>query len=188
MRPTLNILHLRNTEFSEGRYNSFMKELAEQGITDYKIWDGIYDGANRRRGINLAHKSIVRWAKENNLPEICIAEDDICFLAPGAFNYYIENKPTTYHLYLGGISNLLKRQEDYITDFRGFTLYFVHSTFYDKYLSTKDDVDIDGAMKDLGKYYLCKKVVCSQHAGWSYHKKRVVDYTRLLKQYEIYKP
>jgi hypothetical protein len=184
---TFNILHLRGTEYSEGRYNSFMKELAEQNITDFKIWDGIYDGANRRRGINKAHKQIVADAKRNGLSEVCICEDDIVFLGKGAFDYFIQNKPAEYDLYLGGLSNLVRRKDDYITDFRGFTLYIVHESFYDRYLSTKDDVDIDGAMKDLGKYYLCQKVVCTQKAGWSYHRKKVVDYSRLLNQYDLYK-
>lgn len=184
---TLNILHLRGTEYSEGRYNSFMKELAEQEITDYKIWDGIYDGANRRRGINLSHKKIVRDAKERGLPEVCICEDDIVFLSKGAFDFFIQNKPVEYSLYLGGISNILKREKDYITDFRGFTLYFVHASFYDQYLSTPDDIDIDSAMKGRGRFYLCDRVVCSQKPGWSYHRRKNVDYSRLLRQYNTYK-
>jgi hypothetical protein len=182
---TVNIIHLKNTEWSSDRYSSFIKELNEQEITDYKIWDGFH-GTNRVININRAHKQIVSYAKGNGLPEICIMEDDCIFLAPGAFEYFVQHKPIEYDLWLGGISNLLKKHDGYITDFRGFTLYFVHSNFYDRYLSVPDNVNIDAAMKGLGKYYLCDKIICSQCAGYSYHKKRHKDYSNLLKQFDVY--
>jgi hypothetical protein len=182
---TVNIIHLKNTEWSSGRYNSFTKELNEQGISDYKVWDGIHD-ANKVRAISRAHKQIVQYAKDNGLPEICIAEDDLCFLAKGSFDYYLHNKPTEFSIYMGGLSNILKREGDYITDFRGMTLYTVHESFYDKFLSVPETVNIDAGLKGFGKYYLCPKIVCSQRAGFSYHKKRHKDYSHLLKQYDTF--
>jgi len=185
MKEIIHIIHLRNTDYSNERFNSFTKEMHEQGIEHYKVWDGIHD-ANRVRGISRAHKQIVQYAKDNGLPEICIAEDDLCFLANGAFDYYLHNKPTEFSIYMGGLSNILKREEDYITDFRGMTLYTVHESFYNRFLSIPETVNIDAGLKGLGKYYLCSKVVCSQRAGFSYHKKRHKDYSHLLKQYNVY--
>lgn len=184
MRPTLNILHLRNTEWSEGRYNSFMKELAEQGITDYRIWDGLTDKYNVRRAISKSHKQIVRWAKENNMPEVCIAEDDICFKAAGDFDFFMQNKPNSFDLYLGGPSQIIRKVNDLILDFRGLTLYCVNAPFYDAFLKVKEDTDIDHALKGLGKYHLCPKSVCAQNTGWSYHKQKNVDYSRLFNHLE----
>jgi hypothetical protein len=181
----INIIHLGGTEWSDERYLSFTKELFEQNIANYKIWDGIHD-ANRVRAINRAHKQIIQYAKESGLREICVMEDDCIFLHDGAFNYYLENKPQNFDIYMGGISNKLRVEDDYITDFRGMTLYTVHESFYDKFLSVPETVNIDAGLKGLGKYYLCKKVVCSQRAGFSYHKKRHKDYSHLLNQYETF--
>jgi hypothetical protein len=181
----IHLIHLRGTDYSQERYDSFTKEMNEQGIIDYKVWDGIHD-ANRIRAISRAHKQIVQYAKQNGFPEICIAEDDIFFLGKGAFEYYLQNKPATFSIYIGGLSNLLKKEEDYITDFRGLTLYTVHESFYDKFLSVPETVNIDAGLKGLGKYYLCPKIVCSQKSGYSYHKKRHKDYSHLLKQYEVF--
>jgi hypothetical protein len=181
----INIIHLRDTDWSNERYNSFMKELSEQGIIDYKIWDGFH-GPNRVVNINRSHKQIVSYAKEKGLPEICIGEDDLYFLGNGSFEYFLQNKPDQYSLYLAGVSNVLRRENDYITDFRGFTLYMVHESFYDTYLSVPENINIDAAMKGLGEYYLSPKLICSQRAGYSYHKKRHTDYSHLLKQYNLY--
>lgn len=181
----INIIHLRGTDWSNERYNSFMKELNEQGITDYKIWDGV-SHQNKITAISRAHKQIVEDAKKRKLSEVCIAEDDVIFLAKGAFDYYLQNKPKEYDIWLGGISNRLKIKDDYIIDFRGMTLYTVHERFYETFLSVPESVNIDAAMKGLGKYYLCPKVICSQRAGYSYHKKKYKDYSHLLKQYDTY--
>lgn len=185
MTEAVHIIHLKNTDYSQPRFDSFTKEMNEQGINDYKIWDGIHD-VNKIRAISRAHKQIVQYAKENKLPEVCIMEDDCIFLSKGAFEYFVQNKPNEYSLYLGGISNLLERDDDYITNFRGMTLYFISEQFYDTFLSVPENVNIDAGLKALGKYYLCNKVVCSQRAGYSYHKKRHTDYSHLLKQYELY--
>lgn len=185
MKEIINIIHLKNTDYSADRFHSFVKEMHEQGIENYKVWDGVHD-ANRVRAISRAHKQIVQYAKENQLPEICIMEDDCVFLGKGAFEYYLQNKPDSYDLWLGGISNRLKVQDDHITDFRGMTLYTVHERFYDTFLSVPETVNIDAGLKGLGKYFLCPKIVCSQRAGYSYHKKRHKDYSHLLKQYDIY--
>ena len=185
MKEIIHIIHLKGTDYSADRFHSFIKEMHEQGVTEYKVWDGIHD-ANRVRGISRAHKQIVQYAKEARLPEICIMEDDCIFICKGAFEYYVQNKPPEFSIYMGGCSNVLKREEDYITDFRGLTLYIINQHFYDAFLSVSETVNIDAGLKGLGKYYLCDKVVCSQRAGYSYHKKRHTDYSHLLKQYDLY--
>lgn len=185
MHPSVHIIHLKGTDYSVDRFHSFTKEMNEQGIANYRIWDGIHD-SNKVRAISRAHKQIVKYAKEKGLPEICIMEDDCIFLGMGAFEYYIKNKPACYDLWLGGISNKLKTHLDYIIDFRGLTLYTIHERFYDAFLAVPETVNIDAGLKGLGKYFLCPKVVCSQKAGYSYHKKRYKDYSHLLKQYDTF--
>jgi GR25 family glycosyltransferase involved in LPS biosynthesis len=43
---------------------------------DYKIWPGIKT-VRPSFGIAMAHQQVVKWAIQENLPEITIAEDDI---------------------------------------------------------------------------------------------------------------
>src|SRR5688572_23949648 len=107
MMAPINIIHLRGTDHSQERLDSFTKEMNEQGIADYRVWDGVHD-SNRIRAISRAHKQIVAYAKENSVAEICIMEDDCIFIGKGAFDYYLRNKPTCFDLWLGGISNKLK--------------------------------------------------------------------------------
>ena len=63
---TLNIIHLPERI---DRGELLQKELYEQRIVDYKIWDGIIDPTCTSRGISQAHKQIIRFAKENNFKE-----------------------------------------------------------------------------------------------------------------------
>jgi hypothetical protein len=99
--PELNIINLPQRS---DRRVSILRELQQQGITDFRIWDGIPDPVNPPAGISQAHKQIVHHARENKWPSVTIAEDDIQFTAPGAFEYYCEQRPEEYDIYLGVIS------------------------------------------------------------------------------------
>ena len=81
----------------------FENKLFEQNIDNYKIWEGVKDEKNPKKGIAKAHKQIIRWARDQNLPSVMIAEDDIKYRAIGAFEYFIKKEPKEYDLYLGGI-------------------------------------------------------------------------------------
>jgi hypothetical protein len=52
-------------------------ELSTQQINNFRIWDGILDEELPCRGIIKSHKQIISWAQQNELKEICIAEN-IC--------------------------------------------------------------------------------------------------------------
>src|SRR5262245_60079986 len=96
----VNIIHLPHRT---DRMESLLAQLSCQGITDYTIWNGIIDNNLAAKGISQAHKQIVRHAKENRLPEVLIAEDDLKFTAKGAFRFFLENKPQDFDLYLSSI-------------------------------------------------------------------------------------
>ncbi|HUS01201.1 MAG TPA: hypothetical protein VMY77_05715 [Chitinophagaceae bacterium] len=91
----LHIIHLKERE---DRAQLLDQQLLEQNITDYKIWGGIRDNENPKRGIAKAHKQIIKWASNQNLPSILIAEDDIKFTARQAFEYFIKNEPNDFDL------------------------------------------------------------------------------------------
>lgn len=97
----LNIIHLPHRI---DRWTILMEELRSQSISNYRIWDGIIDGGLSCRGISKAHKQIVAFAKLNHMQYVLIGEDDLHFTAPGAFNFYCDNIPQDFDLFLGGIT------------------------------------------------------------------------------------
>jgi hypothetical protein len=182
MKPRLNIIHLFDgSPHADDRMWNIQRQLQSQNISDYKIWAGVEDRKNPSTGINQAHKLVVRKARENNLTEICICEDDIVFNEPTSFETFLDNKPNQFDLYLGGCSNRLRQEGNRIYDFRGLTIYFIHERFYDTFLGVSDNYHIDALMKDLGEFYVCPENICSQMPGYSYNRKRFMDYSRHFK-------
>lgn len=165
------------------------KELAEQGITG-KIWVGIHDPASVVRSINLSHKMIVAYAKEQGLPEICIMEEDVMFLAPGAWQHFLDNRPKYFDLYLAGCYGL--NQEAYkriaegngatrINNFAGLHCYIINETYYDKFLDMPEDMHIDN-QPGMGVFYVCSPFAALQHPGYSANNRVKVNYnSKILK-------
>lgn len=121
-----------------------------------------------------------------NLPEVIIAEDDVQFLGPGAFNFFLENKPSEFDLYLGGISYGRLLPDDTVSDFAGIHLYIIHRNFYTIFLAQDGTIDIDRSLKDKGKYVVCNPVVAIQRAGFSDNRKEYVDYSSFFKNRNLY--
>jgi len=150
-------------------------ELNSENITRYRLWDGIVCPGKVQTGIAKAHKQIVRYAKEKNLPEILIGEDDLHFCAPGAFNYFLSQKPTDYDLYLGGLSNGKLSKDKLVDDFAGLLLYMVHERFYETFLAIVEDKHLDRSLKFKGKYVVCDPQPVIEHSGYSDNMKEYVD-------------
>lgn len=183
MAIQLNIIH--KSEQVE-RMKLLKKELEEQCINEYNLWEGIYHSESVVRGINLAHKQIVEWAKENNLGEALIAEDDIKFCGKGAFDFYINNKPDDFDLYLAGVF-LGEVDENNVTKkFTGMTLYMVNNRFYDEFLSTDEHEHIDIALAYKGVYKVCNPFVATQHNGLSSNSGRYENYNHIFENRKLY--
>ena len=126
---------------------------------------------------------IVQKAKENGDKECCIAEQDLTFTCSTAWEYFLKNKPKEFDLYLAAtyippISN---------NKVCGFHLFFIDSSFYEKFISAPDDVHIDTYMDDLkGDYHFCYPFPALQRSGFSANNKAVVDYNKVLKKEDIY--
>ncbi len=105
----LNIIH--DSRFFD-RYEPLMEELKRQQIGDYKIWEAITDRKTVVESINASHKMIVRWAKENDMEEVLIGEDDLMIPNENGFKYFMDNKPDDYDMYLGG-SYLIDNRIEY---------------------------------------------------------------------------
>lgn len=184
---SVNIIH--DNRRSE-RYEPLIKELEEQGISDYTIWDAVEDIKSVVRSINLSHKKIVRWAKESELKEVCIMEDDVSFPAKNGFEYFLSKKPEQYDIY--SACNYLPTSvfTGYVAapSLVGFHCYLVSERYYDTFLSLPDEGHID-QLQDGVKHqlFICYPYAAVQRPSWSSNNKAMVDYNAILKPEDIYK-
>lgn len=171
------------------KYEPLMAELNSQGITDYELWPcTILPGVIE--SISASHKMIIQWAKDSGLKEVCVAEDDLMFTAPGAWNYFLSKKPRLFDLYLGGCYSPVKHGWDeapysYTLEPVGFHLYAVHSRYYDTFLATPSNLHIDTAQKS-NAIKVCYPMIAIQRKGYSSNNKSIQDYNSILKPEDLY--
>jgi hypothetical protein len=175
----LHIIHLRDRT---DRWELLQRELQVQQANLFRIWEGIRDPEYPQRGISKAHKQIVAWAKQQHLPQVVVAEDDIWFSAPGALNYFLDHQPTDFDLFLGGIIWGDIKSDNTVADFSGNTLYVAKERFYDTILNLAEDKDMDRAMAGLGKFVVCNPMVACQQSGFSDHHNRHVNFDAVIRQ------
>ncbi len=180
---TLHIIHLPHRT---DRWKTLTQELKDQSIIDYRVWHGVEDPEQPYRGIAKAHKQIIQYAKDNNLESILIAEDDVRFTASKALLYFLSKEPSTYDLYLGGISSGRLNPDQTVTNFSGLMLYKMRQQFYDTFLSLTEDSHIDRTLKNKGIYIVCNPFIAIQHNGYSDNKKIIVNYDRYFSNRELY--
>lgn len=179
----LHILHLSNRI---DREKSFKKELKEQNISDYKVWEGIIDAHTPCRGISKAHKQIVKFALDNSFPEILIAEDDLKFTSKGAFDFFIKNKPTDFDIYLSGIYSGEINADNEVKDFSGLTFYIINQRFFGTFLSMPENENIDRCLSNKGKFIVCNPFTVIQYNGFSDNVKRYCNYDTYLKGRDLF--
>ena len=179
----VNIIHLPHRK---DRLNSLLNQLNQQKITDYVIWDGIVDPYTTARGISQAHKQIVRYAKENQLSEVLIAEDDLKFTSKGAFNYFLKNKPKNFDLYLASIYLEKIRDDNTVDDFSGLTFYIVKEKYYNSFLSMPEHDNLDRLLKGSGKFFVCNPFTVIQQNGVSDNSRQYCNYDIFLEGRELF--
>lgn len=168
--------------------NHLTKELQRQGISEYKLWPSIQPPPNkpRRTGVSRAHKQIVEWALIEQLPEVCILEQDVWFPADDGWRYFLDNKPKEpFDLYLGGITRgdieggITKR-------YTGQFCYIINERFYTTFLRADENLDIDGAMSGMGVFKVCQPFACFCYPSWSENANGMMDYSHLMIGREVY--
>jgi len=179
----LNIIHLAERA---DRWQLLQDEFTVQNITNYRVWEGIVDDSLIRRGISRAHKNIIRYALEQGLPSVLIGEDDLHFTSPGAYDFYLANKPPVFDIYLAGIVYGNIDENKFTTDFSGLTLYLIHERFYNKMLALPEEEHIDRALSGCGKFVVCDPMAVTPHNGYSDSSKRYIDYAPYLKGKNLY--
>ena len=146
------------------------KEMLDQGIS-WRVWPAIMNPTVSFVGVCQAHKQIVRWANQEGLKEVCIGEDDLHFFAPGAWDFFLQNKPEDFDLYLGGVFYGHLDEENVVKDWCGMTLYIVNERFYDTFLGLNEWNNLDRELAFKGRYVVCNPFVVTQHGGYSDNKK-----------------
>lgn len=155
------------------RLDPLKGEMLQQGIA-YVIWDAVVK-PGIAASINASHKMIVRWAQEQELPEVAIAEDDVMFPSPDGWLWFLSNRPEKFDIYWGGRYNGT-----------GAHLYIVDSRFYDRFLSVPDDVHIDVAIAAIGDCHTCYPYAAIQREGFSANNNKIVNYNTMLTKQDVY--
>jgi len=179
--PCLNIIH--DSRMSD-RLEPLLTEFAEQGITDYKLWNPIEDKNSVIRSINLSHKQIVQDAKDKGLNQVCIGEDDLYFSAPKGWEWFLKNKPDSFEMYFWG-SYIVPLTNKKVV---GFQLYIIDNSFFDRFLGIPENVHIDTYMDELkGDYKFCYPFSALQRSCWSANNKAICNYNSALRPEDIWK-
>lgn len=173
----INVIH--NPE-SLDRMEKLQKVIDEYEL-DVKFWPAIIDPVMSFRGISLAHKQIVQYAKNRCLSRVCIAEDDFYFTSKQSWKYFLENIPMDYDLYLSGIYCGDIKKDNTINDFCGLHLYIVHERFYDRFLSVPNENNIDRVVgRAADKVVVSFPFISLQHMGWSENNRQMSNYYDFL--------
>lgn len=190
MREQLAV-HCINLEHRDLRKLQAETQAKEQGFY-IKFWMGIIDRLDRKRGVCLAHKQIVRYAKENEMKMVCIAEDDFLFFTykHNGWDFFLDNIPKDFDLYFAMIYPGVINAENRITSvFSAMTMYVVHSRFYDFFLSLPDSCHLDrelGLTANIHRYMVCPEFVCEQDGSISDNTFSACDYSPYLEGRKIY--
>ncbi len=178
MHNRLNIICGNRSE----RMPLLLSEIERQGITNYKFWDGIYEAKKTaKENINAAHRQIVEYARLAEFGEVLVAEDDFVGCHPDSFKFFLQNKPEQYDLYLSQIYMGDIDENNRVKSFTGMTMYFVHSRYYDKFLSVNKEEHIDHALSAVGgDFVVCNPFAFVQRNGFSSNTGKHEIYDSLL--------
>lgn len=182
-------------DYRPEKYDLFIDELERQKIYDYEIFHCIKNqNHNIVEKISESFKTVIREAKENGDKEICIIEDDIMFQNEKGWEYFINNKPKNYDVYVGG-SYYIDDRIVYkpplvkVPEWTGNQCIIIHERYFDTWLSTDSLEHCDYAQSIKGgDFYHCFPMVALQRPGWSANHGNVVNYNpeqhpRIPKEY-----
>lgn len=180
-------VHIISNPKRPERVDRLHREMGRQGIADYKLWPSVHvPNKPKRTGISKAHKQIVEWAANEGLEEVCIMEDDVWFPAADGWRYFLANKPGAYDLYLGGLSRGDVDESKITKRYCGQFCYFIHERFYDRFLRSDENLDIDGAQSGRGIFHVCYPFAAFCYPGWSDNVMGNMNHHHLLMGREVY--
>lgn len=180
--PIINILNLQKRT---DRRDHVIFEFKKQGIEKYQFWTPI-NYAPAFVSISKSHKMIVQDAKNKGSEICCIGEDDLKFSDIGAWEYFINNIPKDFDLYLSSIYWGEINEYNIVKDFSSLTLYIIHSRYYDTFLNTPEIGHLDRSQcmrtppenlpQPRGKFVVCNPFTTYQIEGFSDNVQHETDY------------
>jgi len=183
------IVNCINLEHRDLRKQQAERQAKEQGFY-IRFWEGIIERHDRKKGICMAHKQIVKDAKECGYPMTVIAEDDLLFFAPFAWDYFLSQIPDDFDLFMSMIYTGSIDSENRITSvFSGMTMYCIHQRFYNFFLELPDSCHIDrevSSYADQFKFLVCNPFVCEQDGSRSDNNFMTCDYRPHLEGRKLY--
>lgn len=163
------IINVINLHFRENRRYSLAQHLEEMGCL-YRFWPGVYEKQMPFKNVADAHKNIIRNAKEKKYPCVLIAEDDLRFSSPNSLNYFIQNIPDSYDLFLGMIYTGIIQDGRITSGFSGLQFYSISSRFYDTFLSIPEQKHCDmwlGENCHKYEFFVSDPFICYGQSGYS---------------------
>lgn len=179
------IIHVIYDERRMEKWEPLMNEFEKHRIKNFVIWRP-EERKTVVESINATHKAIVRYAKESGLDEVIIAEDDLMLLGEDGWQYFLNNKPDRFDVYISG-TYLIDAPENWkpplikVKEWVGNHLIVVHSKYFDRFLSVPDHYHIDMAQSGLGDFFVCYPMAALQRPGFSANSMTQVNYNAQLK-------
>lgn len=167
-----------------------------------KIFDNVdyikFDGVKHKlsfKGIGQAHLNCIKYAKDNQLENILIMEDDLLIPSLNTKEYVekaFNNIPDNYECLLGGIYTSAGRSKyneywEQTLEFSGLHFYIVNEKAYDKILQYDFTMHIDKWIGKKLNCYFASPMFAIQQTGFSDNVNQLIDYTYLLKKFTILK-
>lgn len=176
---TIACLHL---DYRKDRESSLLKEIEGQSEPiQISFFEGVHEKKNTKKAICEGHQRIVKFAQENNLPNIIICEDDLRFTSPNSFKYFLSQIPKSYDIFCAMTYVCTKKEENRLLGpfSGGLTLYSVHSRFYEAFLEINPNVHLDRYLGEISpdfEIYECPLVPAFQSGGLSDRSNQVMSY------------
>lgn len=173
--------------FREERILSIVRQAKRFGF-EVRFWEGIIDERGGWAGVVLSYYRIVHYAKQNKLPNIFIAEDDMILSCGRSITYFLDNIPESYDIYSGGIYSGQVEEGRIVNGYSGNTLISVHSNFYDEFLNLCGEAldKSDHLDRRLGQYAfknnyrICEPYVVYQLEGYSDNRRRPTQHSAYI--------
>lgn len=192
----INIIHQSS---NEKRKTLLLKQLESNSVHSYRFFEAITTEETFARSCGMSHITLIKQAKENNLPYVIIAEDDLKFTDTNSYNKFLEliNKAsqTDCDILLSGVYVNKKiigenKEIQVIKKYNGCHLYCIFEKAYDRCLEfeqTPIDEHIDNFYcKNLVSYVCYPFVAVQQDNIYSDNVKQIVDYSWMINIQELY--
>lgn len=166
------------------RTASMAKELDGQEDVDkldITAWPAVMNTNSPQVGISASHRGVIQQAKDLELPEVCILEDDTHFLCRNSLVKFLNTYkllPKATDMLFGGIYDgeigkefcIYAELEGRIS---GLHCYIIKQKFYDKFLSADPDFNLDFWISTELKpvAYVSWPFLVIQNEGYSYNRR-----------------